>query len=797
MGRLEKIWIKRAKRGPMDGKDRATLIEGRGLVGSANQGEQDMENHRSQSSSIWKGASVGVVVAAIFVVSMAGSFVETGLGFVVDALAGLLLGALAVAVFYVVARGLRALFSVFPAPFLFALGGALGALLALRLAPYIGFRWPDLLFYPGLFLVLGAQAALGGALAVLAGGGLRGAGPSTRNLVVGLLLLGLLVDIVGIAWIVHDGSDPYPVESVADVSSESATLMVPNPAEPGEFEVRTLTYGSGNNRRRPEFGKEADLMTDTVNAALLLPEWKGFKARMRKWYWGYGIDETPLNGRVWYPEGSGPFPLVLIVHGNHGMEDYSDPGYAYLGELLASRGFITVSVDQNLINGSWSGDFRGKEMALRAWLLLEHLRVWREWNQSKGHRFEQRVDMENIALIGHSRGGEAVSIAAAFNRLPYFPDDANVAFDYNFSIKSLVAIAQVDQRYERRVEIENVNFLALQGSYDSDEPAFHGMRQYARLSFTDDRYWFKAGFYIHRANHGQFNTSWGRYDMGPPSRWLLNTAPLIPGEEQRQAAKIYISAFLEASLHGRKEYLPAMRDHRVVEDWLPEGSYISRFQDSSFIEVAGFEEDLDVSTATLPGARIKAESLAVWREKDLPFRDKSKQRNHAVYLGWKRNGDEGSVPSYTISLPEEYDPAPDLVSEYRFVFALAHADEKVKPPKGEEVNDDDDEEDEETKAPLDFTLELVDASGTAVELPLSRIAPAPAPLRVQYLKVKRLNQEQYGNAWEPVLQTYEIPLSKLVEADPQFEPAQLQTIRWRFDDSPTGVVILDEVGFRR
>ena len=51
------------------------------------------------------------------------------------------------------------------------------------------------------------------------------------------------------------------------------------------------------------------------------------------------------------PRGDGPFPLALIVHGNHSMEDYSDPGYAYLGELLASRGIIMASVDENFING--------------------------------------------------------------------------------------------------------------------------------------------------------------------------------------------------------------------------------------------------------------------------------------------------------------------------------------------------------------------------------------------------------------------------------------------------------------
>ncbi len=37
-GRLEAIWIKRVKRGPMDFVEQATLQSGRGLVGNANQG---------------------------------------------------------------------------------------------------------------------------------------------------------------------------------------------------------------------------------------------------------------------------------------------------------------------------------------------------------------------------------------------------------------------------------------------------------------------------------------------------------------------------------------------------------------------------------------------------------------------------------------------------------------------------------------------------------------------------------------------------------------------------------------
>lgn len=37
-GRLRAIWLKRSKRGPMDPRETATLVPGRGLAGNANQG---------------------------------------------------------------------------------------------------------------------------------------------------------------------------------------------------------------------------------------------------------------------------------------------------------------------------------------------------------------------------------------------------------------------------------------------------------------------------------------------------------------------------------------------------------------------------------------------------------------------------------------------------------------------------------------------------------------------------------------------------------------------------------------
>ena len=96
------------------------------------------------------------------------------------------------------------------------------------------------------------------------------------------------------------------------------------------------------------------ITTDPVDASKLVD--LGSSAKSRNDYWGFSPDSFPINGRVWYPDGEGPFPLVLVVHGNHNMKDFSDPGYDWLGELLASRGYILTSVDMNFINGGIRGE---------------------------------------------------------------------------------------------------------------------------------------------------------------------------------------------------------------------------------------------------------------------------------------------------------------------------------------------------------------------------------------------------------------------------------------------------------
>jgi len=718
--------------------------------------------------SFWRGAAVGIAATALGLSALVGYGLGSGLPVALEIALGALAGAL---VFYLGLLLVRAAVSLggrVPSRVLVFLGSA--AILIVVVQTQLGF--PHRLYYPSIAVLVLAQGCLAGALVARRWG---------------LVLAALAVDALGVAFLASDGHDPYPAARSRRPAEESPippALDLPNPGEKGDSVFESLTYGSGTDSRRPEYGKEADWTSRSVDATKLLPEWKGFRARAREGYWGFSLKEAPINGRVWLPRGDGPFPLVLVVHGNHRMEEHSDPGYAYLGELLASRGFATVSVDENYVNGTWSGDFRGKEMPLRAWLLLEHLKQWREWSRTPGHPVAGKTDLDRVALVGHSRGGEAVAIAAAFNRLPHFPDDATVSFDYGFGIRSLVAIAQIDARYPRRMKLENVSFLALQGSYDSDEASFHGLRQFRRIEFEGDEYHFKAGLYLHGGNHGQFNTVWGRLDSGPPYSWLLNLAPIVDGEAQRQVARISISAFLEATLHQRLEYVPLFRDPRVGLAWLPDMELVSQFSDSRTAPLATFEEDLDVLTATYPGARVETSGLAVWREEELLFRDDQKQGTSAVVLGWTPESRGPSSAFYAIRFPDEgaaFDPTS------RLAFFLSVSTETPSPG---------DENDGPREVPS-VEIEVEDLDGEESRVDLSGIRPIAMPLEIQFLKLGWLSREAHGRAWEPTLSSYEIPFERLLAGNPEVDPARIAAIRFLFTSETGSVVVLDDVGVSR
>lgn len=630
-------------------------------------------------------------------------------------------------------------------------------------------------------------------------------------------------------------------------------LTAPDPSAVGPYTVKHLYYGSGNDKQRIVYKDSVAFKTKNVDMAKLVVL-EGQNAKDRKKFWGFEPKNLPINARVWYPDAPGPFPLVLIVHGNHDMEKWSDPGYEYLGELLASRGYIFASVDMNFLNGNISRENDG-----RGAMLLEHVKAWKAFNNDSTNPFYHKVDFENIALMGHSRGGEAVGHAASFNRLTRYPDDATVKFDYNFPIKTIIAIAPVDGQYKpsnRFEPVENVNYLVFHGSHDGDVSTFNGMRQYQRVQFTDDKPHIKAAVYVYRANHGQWNTEWNNHDGGPRSGRFLDLRGLLTGEEQRKFADVYVSAFLDATLKNDKRYLPLFRDHRVAGGWLPKTMYITRFEENTFRPVANFEEDVDVTSGSIHGVTLRGDSLATWKETGITFRSSARnggqsdpQNNQAVWIGWnnrlagKDTTKYGPNATYTVSLSDSVVHALNIDRTSSFVFNMAGTDTKPGPralpdtakkdtttkkpakktpaeiaaekkaaaiKKAADKKEADEKKAADKKAAankpkgpendtttFEIIVEAADRSGNTASVPLSNFGVLRHPLNVKTLRLSGDDKKNFATTYEMVLQTFSIPMTDFAAANNAFDPSKLDHLSFVFTPTNKGTVVLDEIGFAK
>jgi len=513
-------------------------------------------------------------------------------------------------------------------------------------------------------------------------------------------------------WMFAGTADPDAAKWQPARAAAARVVDASDPSAFGPYRVVTFTYGSGTDPYRPEFAEEAAIITRTADASALVGAW-GWS---RRWLFGADPAALPLNGRVYLPAGDpddGPYPVVLIMHGNHAMADYSDDGYGYLGELLASRGYLAVSVDANFLNHStWEGNLGdgGDNVAIRAWLLLQHLAEIERLSRETGNPLSGMADMERIALIGHSRGGQAAVLAAGFD--DFFAEERHAAIRIgrDFGIDAVIALAPTDFPVDgRSVQVSNVHYLLLHGGSDADVTGFAGDRQYGRLAFDagPDRFYVKASLYIANANHGQFNERWGRQDLNLPAAWLLDGEELLSGEEQRQIARVYVSAFLDTVLAGSDRYLPMFRDPAFASAWLPDALFVGRYADSRFASLADFDAGWSLSTGRR-GAVLGVRNADAWRVRELTDRHGRSRENRAAELVW--TGDEAAL---VIELPDE--PAwPDNLEAEAVGLALA------------DLTADDGE--------LAVAVEVETRDGELFRTALEDGPPVPGPVETRFLK---------------------------------------------------------------
>lgn len=716
---------------------------------------------------LWRTALAGPWILCVLIFSAAILGIPTGLGTPADIImavgTGTVVLALAANLLAVVLAvlGLR-----IPRLFTGAVISALGAVLLI-------------LYYADLTIeaaaVVAALTSLLGAMVGLALGLLR-----SRRFIPGLLLAAAVaLSPLALPIKSHGGAAPG-IPGAAGDHADFITAV--NPGEPGSYTFQNFTYGSGQDLHREEYGADTDLLSSYADASAYIKNWP----KLRTVFWGFNASSLPLNARVWMPDGEGPFPLVLMVHGNHMMEDYSDGGYAYLGRQLASRGFIAVSLDENFLNYSaWSG-IPDNDFKVRTWMILKHLQQIGEFVEQSGNPFYHKVDYAKTALLGHSRGGQAVAMAADAGR--WFKNDPVLEATRQFSIASVIALAPTDKVIDgQQAKLTNVNYLTLQGARDGDVHDFYGDRQYIRSTYPSGSSAFKSSLYIADANHSQFNSDWGLYDQSLPAGLFLSRAHIMDGEEQRTIAKVYVSAFLESTLHGEEEYRELFRDYRSGAQWLPDTAYYNRFQSGEYIPVATFDEDRNKHTT---GGGSAAASGLNWTEELAKDRQLKSKATYGVLL--KRSTASGES-AYRITLKDSVSAAIAESAAEGLTFSMSNRNEDT----GENEDAGSARNSEVSPAP-DVEVELTDSHDTAARLPLEEvmdILPLPkTQFSLHPWLEERMSDGKYNALSEAVFQTYEMPFEAFLAEEPALDPDHLTEVTFYLQDKGDAIM-LDDIGF--
>lgn len=524
------------------------------------------------------------------------------------------------------------------------------------------------------------------------------------------------------------------------------------------YKVKSFSYGM----------EKQEISTRTVDLSAYIQSYTGMNKKLRDWYWGYGVDEIPLEGKVWYPEDAGTCPLFFIVHGNADMTTQSYLGYDYLGEYLAKVGYIVVSV-----NETWCNYFMGygfsDENDARAILLLENIREVLSWNTEKGNPLYNGIQADAISIAGHSRGGEAVALAAAFNQLSHYPDDGTITFDYNFPIETVIAIAPTSEQYlpsERNVVVEDVNYFLVQGSNDQDVSSFMGLNQYEQVEFRTNSGKQKAYLYIAGANHGQFNTEWGRYDSDFPSSFVLNVKPIMSAEEQRSILEQYIKVCLDVTIKGDTTNQDFLWNIEAYGQNLPETIFIQGYQEASFEVIADFEEDMDLTSA-LEDTVISTNQLTKWYETKKNTQQDYNAHNYAVYLEWKDTKDA----SYKLIFPEKDMRGTLLSFDIMNASIQDTADKMVKK--------------------LDFSVQLTDRMGNTSSVFVSDYKTIYPPFKIVYSKIVKLFNRV---TFKKQFQTVRIPMEAFLKSNEQIDLEQITSITFSFNRKRNGAAMLDNIG---
>ncbi|MFI5735086.1 Calx-beta domain-containing protein [Kribbella sp. NPDC051587] len=293
-------------------------------------------------------------------------------------------------------------------------------------------------------------------------------------------------------------------------------------------------------------------------------------------------EKSEILGKVYSPHGAvGARPLVIFLHGRNpfcygnAAQDGASvwpcrsgekpvPSYAgYDGPAtaLASNGYQVVSISANAVN-AFDGSTYDQGAQARAELILDHLALWKQWSTTGGgpfgSRFVGKVDLSNVGLMGHSRGGEGVVRAAALN--------ADRGGQYG--IRAVLPLAPTDFA---RSTVPGVAMSIILPYCDGDVSDLGGQKFYddSRYSVTGDAA-TRSTVLVMGANHNFFNTEWtpGQSVSFSIDDWHQADEKAAPcgakyagrltPKEQQAVGTAYVAGFFRLQLGHETKLLPLL-----------------------------------------------------------------------------------------------------------------------------------------------------------------------------------------------------------------------------------------------
>jgi hypothetical protein len=483
---------------------------------------------------------------------------------------------------------------------------------------------------------------------------------------------------------------------------------------------------------------------------------------------------TTLYGVVRHPTAlaEGPFPLVLALHGNHGnCRDPGNPdddfcstsndhecafpgqlttpnaeGYDYFLDTLAAQGYVTVSISGNAMN------CRDDYILERAQLIAEHLRRWSDWQDGNGELgglFAGALDLGRVGLVGHSRGGDAVSNVPGVLAQTPIP---------GLQVVSVFAVAPTDFR---DVVVRDTNLAVLLPACDGDVSDLQGHRHYDRSVAFFDGVEQAQVLYV-GANHNFFNTEWrlSEWEFYPGTHPFCEPAADPKKLEQTRMLGATLGSWFGATLQeeATEAFVRAERPSPTAFDAWTQSDLDLRWSYAS-TERATLDDFTGPETPAgndVGGANTFTDWF-VWQVCAAAGCDDAYPHlRSSLRLLWE----QGHVPLARFDL-QGYDATAAGTLSFRVVSRLSSLNTGL--------------------VEQDFLVRVIDSAGNRAELPLSDV------------KILRHLYPQTNAELLEILETVRIPVGRLLEYEPVLDLGSLEALELEMTalDRSGSVIVTD------